>query len=246
VTIIFEERPSDSPYLASVTRGRTIAPGAPTRPAEVSWHMVLLQHQSQTRMLLVGPWSQSGTVTYPAGGELLWIKFSLGTFMPHLPTRSFVDSETPLPGTAGPRFWLHSDTWQYPDFENVETFAEQLAREGALARDPLVDAALQGHRPDAAPRTVRHRFAQSTGLSQNHIEQFWRAQRAVSLLQQGHSIADTVFEAGYYDQPHLTRAVKRFIGRTPGEIVAGLDGGRQTADRGRQTADRGRQMADGH
>jgi methylphosphotriester-DNA--protein-cysteine methyltransferase len=45
-----------------------------------------------------------------------------------------------------------------------------------------------------------------------------RAQRASARLQQGGSILDTVFELGYYDQPHLTRALKRWIGHTPAQI----------------------------
>jgi AraC-like DNA-binding protein len=26
-------------------------------------------------------------------------------------------------------------------------------------------------------------------------------------------------QAGYYDQPHMTRALKRFVGQTPAEII---------------------------
>jgi methylphosphotriester-DNA--protein-cysteine methyltransferase len=56
-------------------------------------------------------------------------------------------------------------------------------------------------------------------LTQLHIYQAERARRAEALLRQGVSILDTVFEAGYYDQPHLTRSLKQFIGHTPGQIV---------------------------
>jgi len=38
------------------------------------------------------------------------------------------------------------------------------------------------------------------------------------LLQQGASILDTVFDAGYSDQPHLTRSLKHWIGHTPGQL----------------------------
>jgi AraC-like DNA-binding protein len=30
---------------------------------------------------------------------------------------------------------------------------------------------------------------------------------------------DVVYEAGYFDQPHLTRALKHFIGQTPAQIM---------------------------
>jgi hypothetical protein len=39
------------------------------------------------------------------------------------------------------------------------------------------------------------------------------------MLRQGLPILDTVEEAGYFDQPHLTRSLKQFVGRTPAEII---------------------------
>jgi len=41
----------------------------------------------------------------------------------------------------------------------------------------------------------------------------------MTLLQQGASIPDTVYQAGYFDQPHLTRALKRFVGQTLTQIA---------------------------
>ena len=35
------------------------------------------------------------------------------------------------------------------------------------------------------------------------------------------SILDTVHEAGYYDQAHLTKSLKYLIGQTPVQIVRG-------------------------
>jgi len=39
------------------------------------------------------------------------------------------------------------------------------------------------------------------------------------MLVDGHSILDATFEAGYYDQAHLTRSMKHLIGITPAELV---------------------------
>jgi AraC-like DNA-binding protein len=68
-------------------------------------------------------------------------------------------------------------------------------------------------------RTVRHRFLRATGLNASRIRQVKRAQHAQALLRQGVSILDTVDEAGYFDQPHLTRSLKQFIGYTPAQII---------------------------
>jgi methylphosphotriester-DNA--protein-cysteine methyltransferase len=65
---------------------------------------------------------------------------------------------------------------------------------------------------------MRHRFRQATGLTQSYIRQMQRAQHAQTLLLQGVSILDTVNEAGYFDQPHLTRSLKQFLGYTPAQI----------------------------
>ncbi len=219
MSIIHEERMSDSPYVESITRGRTISSGSSIRPAEVHWHMVFVKVNDRALPLVVGPLSASGIAAWGEGAEILWIKFKLGTFMPHLPVKHCMDSETLLPEAACKSFWLNSSTWQFPDFENVETFVDKLVREDVLVCDPVVNAALKDHLPEMSPRTVRHRFLQATGLTQSHIRQMKRAQQAAASLQQGNSIADTIFEAGYFDQPHLTRSLKQFIGYTPAQIV---------------------------
>ena len=221
MSIIHEERTSDSPYVETVTRGWTLSSGSTIRPAEVNWHMVFVRDASRSRAhpLVVGAQTMSGVASWGEGAEILWIKFKLGTFMPHLPTRAFLNGEIFLPGASSQSFWLKSSAWQIPDYDNADTFANKLVRDGVLVSDPVVNGALQDRLPETSLRTVRHRFLQATGLTQNHIRQFERAQRAEALLKQGVSILDTVYQAGYFDQPHLTRALKHFIGYTPAQIV---------------------------
>lgn len=219
MSIFYEERHSDSPYVQRVTYGGTSATGTAMRPAETNWHMVMVKQAGQTQLLVVGPWRTSGEIDFEGGAEVLWIRFKLGVFMPHLPTRKITDSETPLPEAACNSFWLKSSTWQLPDYENVDTFINRLMREEILVFDPLIHDSLRGTQPDLSPRTIRHRFAQAAGMSQRHIEQVQRAQHAQQLLQQGRSILDTVHEAGYFDQPHLTRSLKQYIGYTPAQII---------------------------
>lgn len=220
MSILVEERSSDSPYIDSVMRGQTVSEGSPIRPAEPNWHMVIRRYQDKIHLLVVGPWSGSGTVSYSEGAELLWIKFKLGTFMPHLPAKDVLNLETTLPEAAGRSFWLKSSAWQFPNYDNVETFVNRLVREEVLVHDPVVQAALQDQLPHEvlAARTIRHRFLYATGLTQTHIRQVQRARQAAELLTQGVSILDTVYQLGYYDQPHLTRSLKQFIGYTPGQI----------------------------
>ena len=97
---IFEVRASDSPYVETITRGHTAGDGCVIRPAEVHWHLVLARHNGTTRAMIVGPWTSSGAVSFVADIELLWIRFRLGTFMPHRPAREIRDRETILPEPA--------------------------------------------------------------------------------------------------------------------------------------------------
>lgn len=220
MSLIVEARPSDSPHVEAVMRGWTLGKGSTIRPAETHWHMVFVRHPGGTRALVVGPWTASGQAGWGADAEILWIKFKLGAFMPHLPTKKYTDGEISLPEAASPRrFWLKGAALEVPDFENVETFIERLAHKEELVRDPVVHAALDDQLPEMSARTVRHRFLQATGLTQSYIRQFERARQAEALLRQGTPILDTVFQAGYFDQPHLTRALKQFIGYTPAQIL---------------------------
>src|SRR6185503_9141707 len=123
------------------------------------------------------------------------------------------------PEAGGQAFWLHGSAWQFPDLENADTFVNRLIREELLLHDPVVDAMLQGHTHDLSLRAAQYRFARATGMSHRMVQLIERAHCAATLLEQGVSILDTVYEAGYFDQPHLTRALKRFLGQTPAQIA---------------------------
>jgi AraC-like DNA-binding protein len=217
-----EERLSDSPFIESVMRGRSEGNGSMVRPAECHWHMVVARLQGSVRVVIAGPWTSAGTLAYIEGIELLWIKFRLGAFLPHLPLRGLLNRETLLPDATNQSFWLHGSSWQLPGYDNAETFVARLARDGALTCDPLVADVLCQQSYAVSPRTLRHRFLRATGLAQTQIHQFERAQQAAALLRRGISIADAVYEAGYFDQPHLTRSLKHWIGHTPAQLLGTL------------------------
>jgi AraC-like DNA-binding protein len=142
----------------------------------------------------------------------------LGAFLPHLPTSTLVDTGVDLPADSRNSFELFGSVRQLPDYDNADTFVDWLVREGLLARDPGVDALLEGHLKDRSPSTIQRRFLRATGLTQSAARQIERARYAMSLLQQGVSILDTVEQAGYFDQPHLTRSLKYLVGQTPAQI----------------------------
>jgi Helix-turn-helix domain len=220
MSIVSEERRSDSPYVEAVTHGWTESDGSTVRPAECHWHLVVVRQAGDTRVLAVGPFTGAGVASWGVGAEILWIRFALGTFMPHMPARNILDTETILPDATSKSFWLGGSAWPFPDHENAEALVERLVREGVLARDPVVGAASTGRPPQGlSPRTLRHRFLRATGLAQGAVRQVERANRAATQLRRGIPIPDVVHEQGYFDQSHMTRSLKRWVGRTPARIA---------------------------
>ena len=155
MTIIAENRLSDNPFVESVTRGRTVSDGSSIRPAESHWHMVFTRVKGRVLPLVVGSLTTAGVATWGADAEILWIKFKPGTFIPHMPAKNFLDKETLLPEAASQSFWLKGSAWQFPDFENADTFVDRLVRDEILVRDPVVEAVLQGESPQQVAKPLR-------------------------------------------------------------------------------------------
>ena len=68
-------------------------------------------------------------------------------------------------------------------------------------------------------RSIQRRFLRITGLTQRDIRSIERAQQAAVLLGSGKPILDTVYEAGYADQQHMTHSLKHLLGQTPAQIA---------------------------
>lgn len=218
-----EERPSDSPFVKTIWRTHSERTGTFLSQAASHWEMVVTRHEGRTTFTVRGPETQATPIDVQwTDGEFLGIVFRLGAFMPHLPPGQIMDRrDANLPEATSTSFWLDGSVWQFPDYENADTFVDRLVRDGLLVRDEIVDAVLQGHPRALSLRSVQYRFLRATGLTYSTILQIERARQAAALLEQGRSIPDVVYEAGYFDQPHLTRSLKRFMGQTPAQIARG-------------------------
>ncbi len=215
----FEGRPSDSPYIEAVYRGQTDANYAPVCPADEHWNLLFTWSRGDVTTAVEGPLTRATAKFRLHEAEFLVIRFRLGVFMPSPPVGSLLDGAVLLPGASSQKVWMYGGARQFPDYENAETFVERLVRDGALIRDALVPEALRDRPQPVSPRTVRRRFQHATGLTQGAVRQIERARQAAALLQQGIPILDAVHEAGYADQPHMTRALKRYVGQTPAQIL---------------------------
>ncbi|MDZ4763415.1 MAG: helix-turn-helix domain-containing protein [Chloroflexota bacterium] len=219
MSIIYEERPSDAPFVQSVARIQAERDGFSLIPADGHWYLYITTLNGKTTFTVGGPITKALSLPHAAGAESVGIRLRLGTFMPHLPVKLLVDGVITLPDASSQSFWLNSSAWQFPTLDNAETFVGRLVRTGILVCEPVIDAALQGDTSNLSVRSVQRRFLQATGLTPVLIRQIERARHATALLQQGDSISDAVYTAGYFDQAHLTHALKRFMGQTPAQIA---------------------------
>ena len=166
-----------------------------------------------------GPETQASISPVPNNAEFFGIILRVGTHIPIFPVRDLVNDAAMPAGASSRSFWLQGAAWEYPTFDNAETFVARLVANDLVVHEPMVDEVMRGRMPDISLRTVQRRFHSATGLTHSAIQQIERARKAAILLKEGMSILDTVEEAGYYDQPHLTKSLKHYIGQTPAQLA---------------------------
>ena len=132
--LIIEDRPSDSPFVERVWRCHTERAGRFLSVASPHWEMVVTRLRGEVTFTIRGPETKVTEIDCPAEGEWLGVRFKLGTFMPQLPVANLLDrNDVTLPGAARRSFRLNNSAWEYPNFENAETFVARLVA-GSISR----------------------------------------------------------------------------------------------------------------
>ncbi|MER6508599.1 helix-turn-helix domain-containing protein [Nonomuraea sp. NPDC001636] len=220
----FETRASDSPWVEAVWSCTSEHVAEMTSVAAVSWGLVFWEREGRAHAGISGPETRSGTAPVPEGSTFVGIEFAVGTSLRAVPPPSLVDGGIELPDTTGRTFVLDGVRWEFPAPDDAEALVGRLVRAGALVRDPLVADVRRGHRPAVSGRTVERRFRAATGLTQGAVRQIERARRASALLAAGVPVADVVSGLAYFDEPHLARALRRYVGRTARQLREGTGG----------------------
>jgi AraC-like DNA-binding protein len=220
--IHFEDRPSDHPFVEKVWRCRSERADSFLSVAANNFEMALTRLRGKTLLTLRGPETAATAMDCPGDGEWIAIRFKIGTFMPRFLPGSLRDhKDVTLPAATGHSFWLNGSALEYPDFDNAEIFLKRLAKSGILSRDPIVEDILLRRPCELSLRSAQRHFLRSTGVTYATFRQIERARYATNLLREGVSILDVVGYLGYFDQAHLTRSLRRFIGQTPTQIRQG-------------------------
>ncbi|MFF5156717.1 helix-turn-helix domain-containing protein [Streptomyces sp. NPDC000348] len=194
--------------------------------------MDLLWHDG--RLLVAGP----DTRAHPAGGPpATWagIRFHPGTAPALLgvPAHELRDRRVDLadlwPAAAVRRHTARVNAADDPA-RGLEDLALRRAVETAPP-DPLLGrlvAALDEGRPVAATadelglgaRQLHRRSLAAFGYGPKTLARILRLRRALALARSGVPFAQTAIRAGYADQPHLAREVKRLTGMPLGGLLA--------------------------
>lgn len=195
-----------------------------TSVAGVRCGLVFWEQAGQAYAGITGPETRTGTAPVPAGANFTGIEFAVGISLRPVPTSALVDGGIELPDTMRRTFRLDGARWETPGPDDAEALVENLVQAGIVVRDRLVAEVLQGHRPAVSGRTVERRFRAATGLTRGAVRQIERARTAAHLLAVGDTAADVVAKLDYFDEPHLARALRSYVGRTVRQLREGAGG----------------------
>jgi AraC-like DNA-binding protein len=205
-----ESRAARSRFIERTWWAESVPANAFISVAACHWEICVTRDERHASVTVRGPESKASIVPIPPDAQFFGIEFTLGTYMPALPPRQLVDRAIALDVSE----------WELPTRDNVDALVDKLARAGLLVHDPIAGAAVNGDASGLSARSLERRVARATGLTRGAIRQIRRSEIAVELLTRGASARDAAGEAGYADQAHLTRSLKRLVGQTPAVIAA--------------------------
>lgn len=195
-----------------------------TAVASETWGLVFWHEQGAPQAAIVGPESRTSVAPVPPEASFVGIQFAVGTSLRIAETTSLVDGGIPLPDVRSGSFWLDGRRWQTPGADDAELLVDHLVGSGVLVRDPVVAGVLRGDRSELSPRTLERRFRTATGLTRGAVAQIERVRAAAGMLATGAAAHDVVEQLGYYDEPHLARMLRRYVGRSAQQLRTGAGG----------------------
>ena len=214
-----ESRKSDNPYIETVWRTHNLTDGVYSATPDASWDLIIAITADGSRFaLLAGQATIPQEIPYEKGSSSVVISFLPGAYMPEYPGDTLLDKTEFLPNFDESHFMLAGHTFEFPTYETAEELVEKLVRLGILTSDKIVNDVMHGKHAALSERAVQRHFVRTTGMTQKYLEQIHRAQLAVRLLKQGEKPLDAAADAGYTDQSHLAKSLKKIMNRKPSDI----------------------------
>lgn len=186
------------------------------------------------RLLVAGPDTRAhGSAPVAVGSPVSGLRFAPG-FAPRVlgvPADEVRDARPELAELWGARRaapWVDAAAEGGP--RALERLAAVLLREaGGAPRDVVAlagwaaagaSAQVMADHLGVTPRTLHRRSLTAFGYGPRTLTRVLRLQQVLPLLDAGTPLADVAHRAGYADQPHLSREVRRLTGRSPAVLAA--------------------------
>jgi AraC-like DNA-binding protein len=125
----------------------------------------------------------------------------------------FREAMIPLEAGPAPVGTLEAFAVQLAASSRWSDAIRRAASEAAPARD--IASTMSG-----SERSFRRQMLVTFGYGYATLVRLERSRRARTLLRSGMPIADVAAEAGYADQPHLSREFRRLVGSSPAQFVS--------------------------
>ncbi|HWN34578.1 MAG TPA: helix-turn-helix domain-containing protein [Pseudonocardia sp.] len=187
------------------------------------------------RAVLVGPATGVALPVLPAGSTVRGLRWRFDGVRPvfGVPASALTDAVVPLDALLdGPRARALSDAVGCADRAAVRAVGRWLAgarpdaRVGAAAgllwRGPGLEVADVAAQVGLSGRQLRRALHTEVGLGPKTFQRIGRLQRFLALVEAGpgRGLAALAAEAGYADQPHLSREARALAGLTAAELLA--------------------------
>ena len=215
-----ERRSSDSPYIETVWQSIALTDGEYLATPDGSWDLIAVQKANGERIVfLAGQVTRPLRLSYYAGEQSVVISFSPGVYISFLKGAPLTNDYLMLPLTDdGRQFKLAGMLFDFPTYENAERLIDQMSKRDVLQQDAVVDGILKGAPKASSHRSVQRHFKEVTGITKKKLDDIYRAKKAVRLLKDGKRPLDVAVDAGYYDQPHLSKSLKNLMDSTPNNV----------------------------
>ena len=219
MTQIHKSRTSSHPFIDTVWKSHNLTDGVYLATPDGSWDIIVgFDVNNRPSGIIAGQATKPMRVPYTAGTRSVVVSFAAGVFMPQLPASELLDSVRPLNIIDDGHFELFGHIIPFPTFETAEEMVNEMVRLGILQHDDLVDSALRGTEKATSKRSSQRRFLKATGTTRKQLEQIERAKEAVRLLKQGKTPIEAAADAGYADQPHMAKSIKKIMHSKPSNV----------------------------
>lgn len=211
---MYEQKPSRLPFVQIVWRAKVVQEGEYDDPAKTTWGLAFTKRKDGTlRAELLGQSFHYKVLGSNTGDEYWGVEFYSYVTMRGVDKPSLTGKLLSLRVEKN-HFFIGEDEYVIPTFDDIERFCEGLAGQGIISHITRPDK----RRVAASLRSLQRSNLKLTGLTIKQQQQIKRATLASNLLKSGMKPAQVATEAGYTDQAHMIRSLKKLLGKTPAQI----------------------------